>query len=885
MVSALAAAALASCGDNSNQCGEGTHADDNGYCVADAACGPGTVADSTGQCVPDGSVICSDGTVYDPATSTCVPDDSVCGEGTVLVDGQCIDEGIVAVDAEEAAEPNDGDGAGEIAGQIDIPAIGGDGFVIHGCVDPYRDVDGNGNPDVDLDFWVFQVTGPTALHIAADGVHGLAAGYVVDTADEQLFNDGWRRFGVNLVNDKSERDVFLPKAGVYVLEMTDSRSLFLDAAGGPDACYYTTITQVALPAAEPGTISETNGTSDGSLRVLSFASGGEGDILDNLFDEGDTDAISGGLVAMKGNTYLTSSAESAGFFGSIPAETLAGGLTASDTINLVIDPVWNYALAPQPYTVVTTQLHALALPTTGTSATVTPDPDFLSFLYFDVSAAGEIQHYDMAFSHSVNFLRITDSSLTAVANILGSGSTSAFSNEFVRYLAPGRYYVATFVNGATPADTYDVTNTTVVQTATALAIGTPVNDAALPATHAAFYSFAPGASKWVDFVAGSTSGGGTTSITVFPANGSGWMDGSDGFYSSVATIPFASAGTDHYEHIFAGDPNNYIFQVTTSAPTGATTYDLSAANQTFFDLGAITAGTPIDRTGDSTGANADYARYFGTSVAGNIVTATATPNAANATLNIQIDGFDADAQSIANVNDNGNGGAETLSTSPNALGWIAFGVSRTTGTAAALVDLHVTAAAPRPYTISTGTLPFSSICPSQGGAGSVVTMFDDGSGFGTDDEGLSATQTVPFAFQLFGEDVTDFLISTNGFLGFNTASVTEAFYSNTALPNAAIPNGLVAPYWDDLAGIEICRLDTGTTMTIEWDGHLYSSSTTAVGAQTVIHSNGVIDYIYGAGHAANGVGASVGAENMGGSFGHQVTDPIAPSTSITLTPM
>jgi len=884
MISGVAAFALAGCGDNSNQCGPGTSAVD-GFCVPSSTCGPGTVDDGTGACVPDGSVICSDGTVFDTATGTCVPDDSVCGPGTVLVDGHCIDEGIVDVDAEEAPEPNDGDAAGELAGQINVPAIGADGFVIHGCVNPYRDVDGNGNHDADFDYWVLQVTGPTALHITADGVSGLAAGFLLLTGDDQLFNDGWQRFGVNLANDKSERDVFLPKAGVYVLAMTDSRSLFLDAAGGPDACYYTTISQIALPAATPGTITDTTGSDNGALRVISFDPS-EGDIFDNLFDDNGSDALAGAIVAMKNGAYFTSAVESAGFFGPTPAETLAGGLKNTDALTIVIDPLYNYGLTPQPYTLVTTQIGALALPTTGTSVTVTPDANgYFSFLYFDVTAAGEIQHFDMTFTAPADVLRITDATLSTVADIVNPNfdpPTSSFSDEFVRFLAPGRYYVAAYQFGTTPADTWDLTNTTVSQTASPLAVGTPVVDAALPTTHSAFYSFDPGTSTWLNITGGSTNGGAQTTAKVYLLAGGGWLDGNDGIYSSLGQYNFASAGGDFYEHIFLGDPNDYLLRIETSTPGATTTYDADIEVQDHVDLGTITAGTPINRTGDAFVAG-DFQRYLGTSAVENVITAVASPNTATPNVDLIIASLDPNVQVITSVDDHGNGTPETLGGGVNQLGWMAIGVARYLG-GAATIDLDVTAEAPRPYTITPGSVAYTEICPSQGGAGTVVTMFDDGSGFGTADEGLSADQTLPFAFELFGTPVTDFLMSTNGFIGFNTLSVDRAYYSTTPIPDASNPNGLLAPFWKDLENIEACRLDGANSVTLEWRGVLYST-TTPVEFQIVMRDTNVVDFIYGAGHGSDGATASNGAETLSGSFGHQITDLTLPSTSQTLTPM
>src|SRR5262245_57873533 len=159
----LAFTSLAACGD-----------DDGGG----AECGAGTVL-MDGHCVPDGTVICETGTTYNADTGTCEPDISGCGEGTVLVDGECVpDDGTIEADLEEAPEPNDGFEEGDgIAGMLDLPEVGADGVVVHGCVTPYRDLDENGNTDIDYDMWLVSTNGPALLEVTADGVGGLAAGF------------------------------------------------------------------------------------------------------------------------------------------------------------------------------------------------------------------------------------------------------------------------------------------------------------------------------------------------------------------------------------------------------------------------------------------------------------------------------------------------------------------------------------------------------------------------------------------------------------------------------------------------------------------------------------------------------------------------------------
>ncbi|MBI5495011.1 MAG: PQQ-binding-like beta-propeller repeat protein, partial [Deltaproteobacteria bacterium] len=62
------------------------------------------------------------------------------------------------------------------------------------------------------------------------------------------------------------------------------------------------------------------------------------------------------------------------------------------------------------------------------------------------------------------------------------------------------------------------------------------------------------------------------------------------------------------------------------------------------------------------------------------------------------------------------------------------------------------------------------------------------------DDVLSTPVPLGFTLDLFGTPVTAVALSTNGFV---TTGISDAF-DNAALPSAAAPNGLLAPFWDDL---------------------------------------------------------------------------------------
>jgi hypothetical protein len=55
---------------------------------------------------------------------------------------------------------------------------------------------------------------------------------------------------------------------------------------------------------------------------------------------------------------------------------------------------------------------------------------------------------------------------------------------------------------------------------------------------------------------------------------------------------------------------------------------------------------------------------------------------------------------------------------------------------------------------------------------------------------------LPFAFSFYGQAFTNVRVSSNGYVVFGPGSATS--YVNAALPNASVPNGIVAPFWDDL---------------------------------------------------------------------------------------
>ncbi|MBT6835713.1 MAG: hypothetical protein HOA61_06675, partial [Bacteroidetes bacterium] len=64
-------------------------------------------------------------------------------------------------------------------------------------------------------------------------------------------------------------------------------------------------------------------------------------------------------------------------------------------------------------------------------------------------------------------------------------------------------------------------------------------------------------------------------------------------------------------------------------------------------------------------------------------------------------------------------------------------------------------------------------------------------------DSFTATQTLPFSWSFYGELVSQYKVSDNGFITFNLAEAANSG-SNTAIPNATGPNKSIYAFWDDM---------------------------------------------------------------------------------------
>jgi len=144
------------------------------------------------------------------------------------------------------------------------------------------------------------------------------------------------------------------------------------------------------------------------------------------------------------------------------------------------------------------------------------------------------------------------------------------------------------------------------------------------------------------------------------------------------------------------------------------------------------------------------------------------------------------------------------------------------------------------------------------------------------DEGQGEVN-MPFSVPFYGTSTSRLMVSPNGLVRLDGGSVTSAF-TNTALPAASEPNGLVAVFWDDLnqgAGGSIRVGTVGSApnrqFVVSWEGvpH-YSVAGSNLTAQLVVEKAtgdfvmNYADVVFGNVSYDYGRSATVGVEHMTG---------------------
>lgn len=332
-------ALAAACGDNTQECGEGT-VEEDGRCI--------------GQVVPP--VTCSEGTLFDEISNSCVVDPASCQDGTVLIRGRCQDPTADLIpDLEEGTEPNGAGVAGEDsaapAGVFVLPSIGAPGVVLHGTIAPQADRDGDGVPEADIDTFLVDAEAPAVLEITVDGVNGMAGGLFA--VSDVVGLEEWTRVAINLTGDTAKRRFFLPAAGRYRIGIADARSLVVPQAvvGGDDSAYYVTITQHPQTTPQPITLSGGMATHAGELGPLDvgFFTAPLGTGQNDLTLSTSFDGTMGGLVVRVGGELAAARDELKLGPVTQDAAVVVEGVESGEAVTIVVDHRISGTTTPVPF--------------------------------------------------------------------------------------------------------------------------------------------------------------------------------------------------------------------------------------------------------------------------------------------------------------------------------------------------------------------------------------------------------------------------------------------------------------------------------------------------------------------------------------------------------
>jgi len=140
-----------------------------------------------------------------------------------------------------------------------------------------------------------------------------------------------------------------------------------------------------------------------------------------------------------------------------------------------------------------------------------------------------------------------------------------------------------------------------------------------------------------------------------------------------------------------------------------------------------------------------------------------------------------------------------------------------------------------------------------------------------------ATVALGFAMPFYNKSYSSLTVTANGLAFFEPDSDSSANYIlNFALPNTTVPNGLLAPFWDDLTGNnpgsavrkQPVTGSNGAGLAIEWHDFNREFGSYSLTFQLRVWENGIIEFFYGTmdGNGA-AVSATIGIESPTGGSG------------------
>jgi len=154
----------------------------------------------------------------------------------------------------------------------------------------------------------------------------------------------------------------------------------------------------------------------------------------------------------------------------------------------------------------------------------------------------------------------------------------------------------------------------------------------------------------------------------------------------------------------------------------------------------------------------------------------------------------------------------------------------------------------------------------------------------------TATVSLPFNFSLYDQTLDNIGISSNGYLH---APNSDGFdFTNDPIPNNAAPNGLIAPFWDDLnpssGGSVYHHYDSSEErFIVQYEDVVPYAGSTEHSFQAILNQDGTVQFNYLHMDGATN-GSTVGLENSDGSKGEEIfyneSFPSQQQFAIELTP-
>jgi type IX secretion system substrate protein/nidogen-like len=155
-------------------------------------------------------------------------------------------------------------------------------------------------------------------------------------------------------------------------------------------------------------------------------------------------------------------------------------------------------------------------------------------------------------------------------------------------------------------------------------------------------------------------------------------------------------------------------------------------------------------------------------------------------------------------------------------------------------------------------------------SGTAVASWTSTGTFAGTDEGYAGPFSIGFPFKFYGDVKNDVYVSSNGIVMFGTLS--SNVFTNGTIPNSAVPNDMIAPFWDDLDGSsqgDVYYQQDGDKFIIQFDNWPKYNTSSGLTFQVVLYSSGKI-LVYYENMTATLSSCTVGIENGTGTDALQV---------------